>query len=1172
MGKCNKEKGTKKHKMKTEQKRAEKYSGRYRDYLLSDQNIYHAIYSLRSYIFDFELLEEKDKIAYYRLQDKFDEVYIKKTITQVQNRIIDLLDKDDYFIEAKVYFRPKKVEDDKVVYRPLHTTDIISQIAIVAMLHLLVYEIPDKNKKLYLSNVSRLLPGNFYGNRVSLNPEVLFKPWKQQYQAYTQNANEALKKYNASLEYKYEVSLDLENFFPTINPMLVYQLIVERLPVNIENSDKELLKRILIKLLFCRLINKLSDRLKKVYYKNKRNKACTFEENFVRGIPQGLPQSYFFGNICMIPIAEIFLREFKGISYFYVDDSVIFTNDVDEDKFGEQLESINKKIGELESELLIEKNVYLQPRIAMTMKAAGLYGIKVHELNKKKAVSKSSFTRLDQLDESEIYLKCISREASQAGNELFKMYSDEEDVIFERKMGVISEQIQKKMEELNGKLSESENKLQELRALPVNEQLDDAIKNCRSQIQNLSKFRERWIRYYRFFEYRKQRLYLRRVCEEDEKNKAELENIIFEAEKYDEDSEKRKTFMKSYNENIWDAAVSMYRELADERERERLGEYISELNSICFEGEEEESSFLFKVYGELLKSKEDQSNYQDECKRLAIESKDLYKTLKYYASWKLKTFSHKHYEVARRWVDQIQEGDWKSKVLKRLLSEDMIKMAEIVNENTSQFLRMVANAVYSQLFDVEIEDRFVIRKFSRKPLSCGEFRILLFLRNRLFTEEAFLEQKFLLDDPRNKADLDYAVMEVVEIFQSFVADPVRIDKLILTHQYTCEVWKNGSKHLYFYTLHNQEHAIALIRNIVKLIHGIGFFKISSLDFYILFLACYLHDISMVKIPALDAFLVDREDGDSIAWEHLSEIQQDVPQNGAPEGENSTENKEINIDTNIEDISQVKKWMTQSYRKLDAYYEKKIRAKHASDSAAEIRTREDLDFLDETLREFVAEVSEAHQADERDIYFTRSVASEKMISLKFDKILLRLADLLDMSNCRISRPILYHNLDQMSEKSAFHWISHLLTQGYELETDYTIEDEKACLIPKSIVEKLILTVIVDMSQMSKIECEKPCRYMEIENIDDNGFELNIGEVCKSGSEVCNFLCRWFSTKNGYLMQELFALREYLESVPDNYFGTEVTVRVKIANRTSLDAKQFGILDRYLRKTLEEQKCR
>lgn len=248
-----------------------------------------------------------------------------------------MIDNDNCFIEAEVYFRPKKLKDKRrVSYRPLHTTDIISQIAIVAMLHLLVYEIADVERKLYLSNVSRLLPGNFYGNRTSLNPEVLFKPWKQQYQAYTQNANEALKRYNASLEYKYEVSLDLENFFPTIDPMLVYRLIVEKLPVNMECSDTELMKRILIKLLFCKLKTKLSDKMRKEYYKVKgQEELCHLDENFVRGIPQGLPQSYFFGNICMIPIADIFQKKFQGISYFYVDDSVIFTNDVKEGQFGE---------------------------------------------------------------------------------------------------------------------------------------------------------------------------------------------------------------------------------------------------------------------------------------------------------------------------------------------------------------------------------------------------------------------------------------------------------------------------------------------------------------------------------------------------------------------------------------------------------------------------------------------------------------------------------------------------------------------------------------------------------------------------------------------------------------------------------------------------------------------
>ena len=1133
--------------------------------MLSDQNIYHAIYSLRSYIFDFELLTENDKEKYYRLQDKYDEIYIKEIIKNVRDKITDLIDKDDCFIEAYVYFRPKKLDDkEKVTYRPLHTTDIISQIAIVAMLHLLVYEIADVEKKLYLSNVSRLLPGNFYGNRVSLNPEFLFKPWKQQYQAYTQNANEALKKYNASLEYKYEVSLDLENFFPTIDPMLVYQLIVERLPVNMERPDTELLKRILIKLLFCKLKTNLSNKMKKEYHKvNKESCEPVIEENFVRGIPQGLPQSYFFGNICMIPISGIFQEKFKGVSYFYVDDSVIFTNDILEDSFGEQLNNINDEIEKLEKRLLKKDNRSLLPKPASAMRAAGLYGIHVHGVDKNKAVSKSSFIRLDQLDESEIYLKCVSREASQAGNEIFKMYSDEEDVILEGRLKALSDEIQKKIKELDQRLEQAKGEITKLQEAPEEEQNPEAIGEFRKRIQNWSKFRDRWIRYYRFFEYRKHRLNLRHICETDKSNKKELMEIIYTVNKYDTKEEKLKAFMQSYNENIWDAAVSMYCEDISDTEKKELGKYIGELNKLCFEEENKESSFLYKVYKELIECGEKENNDQNTYKKSGMEFIDPYKTLKYFAACKMKSFSHKHYDVAEHWVEQIQKKNWKNAILERLLSKNMVEMAGIVSENTSQFIRMVANAVYSQLFDVEIEDCFVIRKFNRKPLSCGEFRILLFLRNRLFTEEVFLDQKILLNDAKNKADLDYAVMEVVDIFQSFVADPIRIDKLILTHQYTCEVWKNGSKHLYFYTLHNQEHAIALIRNIVKLIHAIGFFKISSLDFYALFLACYLHDISMVKIPALDAFLIDKESGDSIAWEHLSEIHQQIALKTRLAKGEKIEYRE----SDVEDISQVKKWMTQSFRRLDAYYEKKIREKHASDSAVEIRTREDLNFLDETLREFVAEISEAHQADERDIYFTKSSAAEKMVSLKFDKILLRLADLLDMSNCRISRPILYHNLDQMSEESAFHWISHLLTQGYELKTDYSIVAGKGGLTPGSIVEKLILTVIVDMSQMSKCQCDKPCEYMKIENINDNGFELKMGNGCENGKEVCNFLCKWFSKKNRYLMQELYALKEYLNRVPENYFGAEVAVCVKIANRTCLDEKQFGVLEQYLKNEMQ-----
>ena len=92
---------------------------------------------------------------------------------------------------------------------------------------------------------------------------------------------------------------------------------------------------------------------------------------------------------------------------------------------------------------------------------------------------------------------------------------------------------------------------------------------------------------------------------------------------------------------------------------------------------------------------------------------------------------------------------------------------------------------------------------------------------------------------------------------------------------------------------------------------------------------------------------------------------------------------------------------------------------------------------------VAEVSEAHCADERNIYGAKSNATSQLISIKYDKILLRLADLLDMSSYRVSKPILHHNIEQMSEESAFHWISHLLTQKYEISDP---EDEKSILAP------------------------------------------------------------------------------------------------------------------------------
>ena len=430
-------------------------------FLLSDENIYLSIYSLNSYVFEYNLLNTEDRILYHRLQDKFDARLINRVITRVRKQIIELLDEDKY-IEAKVYFKPKKLsENGELEFRPLHSTDLITQIAIVSMLHLFVYEIPEEEEgdpKLRLSNLSRLIPSDFYGNRISVKPEYLFKPWKQQYQKYNQNSNDALMKYHTSLEYKYEVTLDLENFFPTINPIIIYHYVINHLPAYLNDEEREMMKRVLQKLLFCKLTTTFDEKTAKQYYKvtkgagnydnvdkkERNEKECwDFKENsdkFVRGIPQGLPQSYFLGNIYMISIAEIFRKKFTGVSYFYVDDSVIFTNDVREDNFKEQLKELNKQIADEANNFEEDSAIY--PEETEKFYRSNLYGVNVH------LDGKSNYTRLDNLDDSEVYLKCISREMSQAGNDFFRMYSDEENRNLEEKLDVLSKQVKAKRDQL----------------------------------------------------------------------------------------------------------------------------------------------------------------------------------------------------------------------------------------------------------------------------------------------------------------------------------------------------------------------------------------------------------------------------------------------------------------------------------------------------------------------------------------------------------------------------------------------------------------------------------------------------------------------------------------------------------------------------------------------------
>lgn len=1091
---------------------------RVREYTLSNENIYLAIYCLDSYIFNPELLDQEDGlILLHQLKDKFNfELLFNEAegiIPAVRKRIADLLDQPKDFVKAKVYFRPKKYKTitegsekikGNIEFRPLHTASIIDQIALVALLNIFIYEIPEDNNKLVLSNLSKLIPSNFYGNRVSLKPEVLFKPWNEQYKEYTQQANQRFKEYHESKEYTHEVKLDLENFFPSINPMILYKYIMERLPVIFNENELETYKKALVKLLFCHVINLDPENIRRYYGEG----IEPGKPYFTMGIPQGLPQSYFLGNICMIEVSNIFNRVFEGISLYYVDDSVIFTKNLTSAKFDEKLKEINDRITESitgKNEVAVE-NKNLKDIISMGYKdifnflfaIKGQFCIRVHEQG-----DKSTCTEIALASDGEIWLRQISREVSQAGFDINTVYSDEEDNIVKKRMTILADAISKEKKRI--------------------EELIESQQNESTYRDELESYRDKLVRYYKFFSYRKLKLEL--------KEKTEIDDVFHMVA--DEANEPLEKFIKHYKEGIWEVALSICKkDSCDEKKRE-LRNLILKINRELFGYPNKSSSYIYQSNKLFLEEKEE------------AVFVDKYGTLNYLFEYKVPGIGAKHTNIINKMIeDELKENhifSWEK--YEMVFSRDFIDTIKLVDANTNEMKRMALNAKFSKMFGVELSDSFIIENMTKKTLLYGELRLLAFVRNKHFTEKLFRDMQFDLSDRDNQLKIDYTIMEVLDCFKTFISDPVKIDFLIRIHQYTCDIWKNGSKYLYFYTLHNQDHAIDLIKNIIKLVKAISYIQISHNDYYVLFIACYLHDISMVKIPSKNVFLLDNEDADSIAMNFMEDL------------------RKIEEDKKLDDINKEKELLEKYHRMIDEFFEKSIRSKHAKESAEEILWREDLNFLESCLREMVAQVAEGHGQDAKDIYYVRSDATHSVVSLKFDKILLRLADLLDMSSYRVSRPILNHNIEQMSKISAFHWISHLLTNRYELETDYhfrTTVSELGYLAPEQIVEVLVFRIFVNFNQLSGIENEKKCSKISLQSITGQKLELLCGEECEEPR--CNFLCKWFTQKNDFLVNELSELKSYLNRTPGKFYTSDIKIELCIEeNRANhLTAQQFEII--------------
>lgn len=498
------------------------------------------------------------------------------------------------------------------------------------------------------------------------------------------------------------------------------------------------------------------------------------------------------------------------------------------------------------------------------------------------------------------------------------------------------------------------------------------------------------------------------------------------------------------------------------------------------------------------------------------------------------------------------------KILKKGLWDDNY-MIFILN-NSSEYQRRILNAYYSESIHVLCSDACSFIKSNSKKLHYTELRILIRLRNRQFNLNNFrIFVKSLNDrDVSNQMGIDMALLSVIGTFVSTVRDPEWVDGLVQTHRITKGLWYNGSKFLNSYTLHNEEHAVTLINQSVHIVKTIDYFVLKPIDYYILFLSCYLHDISMVIHP--DMYMVSPSNSEIMALisEQMLKMQDEVE-------------KFKKVDEKDYKNARLKdswKFLISIFDAVYGYFENRVRNMHPSDSAGFVLSKSDtlLKYLEPTLLSFVAKVSASHGWDVIDVYGLKSRAKNDIVSLKYLMILIRLADLFDVANDRVNYHLLRQNLNNLSLTSQFHWISHLVTDKLVFDADYeTSEDNNIRLDGCPITETLIVKLYLNVKYLTSREKQKSCKGCLCSLKDDH---IDIDIVNKRNvyceRERCTLLCRWMMQKHGWMVNELIALKEYLYSVNNSLIRTKIKFQLYFSNEMDLDADLFDCVVEYLDK--------
>lgn len=1062
--------------------------------ICSRENIFASLYAVKSFIFEPGLLSENDQEDLAGLDDVFNENLISRYLEKCETQLKQVLLNEDEYFEASVYFKAKKYnsEENRVSFRPMHTASLSTQICIASILNCLMFGKEQDGSTKTLSSLSTLIPHSFYGNLPSVKHERMFRHWTECYQDFAEAWQEELNESLETGKYRYQVKLDLKDFFPSINPEYVLNMISLLMRPEFDDDSFECLQTALKKL----LVLKISDMSEHefTHYYGPENDSETFSPSgryFTKGIPQGLPQSYFFANLVMSKIAKRYDEAFGGITYYYVDDSYTYTSKSFD--FTETVHELNKKFGEDFSGPF---------RYGFTQSEKSMFGhfrgcISVHTDGK---------SRRDKIGSNMAagtnYLLNVCIDASRIGMEFRLALNELNETTLEAKIRVWLKAL-----------------VAELRRLQCNTDLELEAEHKDNAIKHLK-------RYIRFFKYR--------LFVIEQQHDSIYDNGIEALEKeIDELLHERdlRSIMEKLDEDILMVKAStLLSGPINDKKKATIKKRIRDLELSLSKGTPVKMLYMTKCIS-----------------RCQTNDKDFkYKTLR-------TIMRTKEQEITKNNLGRTL--DTLTKCLSQTEPPEFIpNYGRSLYCGESKYYQMVLNAYLSTVLNVCPSDSLCFYKRNGFALRYFELRILTWVRNPHFVAADRAQLLAIAHNAKinlNSEKVEASIMEILEVLVRFVRYPSLIDDIIRTHQFLVSIWRNGSKFLHFYTLHNEDHSVELIKTCVDIVRTIDYLQLKMYDYYILFLACYLHDIAMVIYPNTLDFVRSENGADTYHTNAITEL----------EKMQSPRKSEDFFDVDKNDF---KRFMVFCYQQVDEFFESDIRSSHGFESARLIKKCKDLSYLDAAVRMIVANVAEAHLFEADEVYRQKSTASYDPVSIKKLMVILRLADVLDISKERVSSQFLKQNIDRMPSVSKFHWISHSVVSHCDFYARYEFRSEKE--LSESFLDKRRFqeTICLDIALAARnLTCPTPdstCNnFKAAYNPEKDEIVITQRNLEDEPCACCILPCKWMKEKNSYLFEEIRQLKEYLKrDAKNNLFETDFKITLKFDGKQPLDAELLDVV--------------